>query len=115
MTLNIEIPEELDRHAHRIASAAVFGWVPPRPDGPAGQAVGALIADAVWHECGEDMGNMAQELDSLGTVSDLIRGLEGTLLDYATRARLYGASWEQVGKALGISRQAAQQRYGRNR
>lgn len=34
-------------------------------------------------------------------------------IDYnVKRARDMGATWEQVGAALGVSRQAAQQRYG---
>ena len=34
--------------------------------------------------------------------------------EWVVKARDAGASWEQIGHALGVSRQAAQQRFGRN-
>lgn len=39
--------------------------------------------------------------------------VESTQIVIADQLRREGASWADVGKALGISRQAAQQRYGR--
>lgn len=42
----------------------------------------------------------------------LARLAESRLIDIVHAARKNGASWSQIGRAIGVSKQAAQQRYG---
>lgn len=42
----------------------------------------------------------------------LARLADARLADIVASARKNGASWAQVGRAIGVSKQAAQQRYG---
>ena len=42
----------------------------------------------------------------------LARLAESRLIDFVAAARQNGASWSQIGRAIGVSKQAAQQRYG---
>src|SRR5512139_4124531 len=45
-------------------------------------------------------------------VADRLRGLADDLVeDYVEQARLHGRSWTEVGAVLGVTRQAAEQRY----
>jgi hypothetical protein len=41
----------------------------------------------------------------------VIRDLTEDLPIFVTKARMSGATWTQIGNALGVSKQAAQQRY----
>ncbi|ONI62644.1 hypothetical protein CSIV_14310 [Microbacterium sp. CSI-V] len=52
-------------------------------------------------------------LDSLQSAALRLEDLEADIRSFATIARENGASWTDVGDALGVSRQAAQQRFGR--
>lgn len=46
------------------------------------------------------------------SLAERLRGLADDLVDgYVEHSRLQGCSWAQIGEALGITRQAAQQRY----
>lgn len=42
-----------------------------------------------------------------------LRAAEGALAEAVAEARDDGATWAEVGRVLGVSRQAAQQRFGR--
>ncbi len=61
-------------------------------------------------------GNPCSHVDGALDVLDAIAGLRRQLVDQedfaALRARQHGATWEQIGAALGVSKQAAQQRWG---
>jgi hypothetical protein len=50
----------------------------------------------------------------LSKYADEAREVERLTADWVQKARDAGASWQQIGDALGVTRQAAQQRYGRN-
>jgi hypothetical protein len=55
------------------------------------------------------------DLDALGDLAALRDELDGHLTDAICllRHEPWSYSWEEIGAALGISRQAAQQRYGK--
>jgi hypothetical protein len=50
----------------------------------------------------------------LSKYAEEAREIERLTGEWVDKAREAGASWAQIGTALGISRQAAQQRFGRN-
>lgn len=50
----------------------------------------------------------------LSKYAEEAKEIERLTLDWVQKARAAEASWEQIGTALGVSRQAAQQRFGRN-
>lgn len=52
-----------------------------------------------------------RELDQLGDQIDRIREMEDYLPGLVKAARIAGASWEQIGVQLGVSRQAAWKAY----
>lgn len=43
---------------------------------------------------------------------DALELFDSEMLDVVTRARAEGATWDEVGDAVGLSRQGAQQHYG---
>lgn len=49
---------------------------------------------------------------SLAAASDLVRTADRTLHLFVTQEREAGSSWADIGRVLGISRQAAQRRFG---
>jgi hypothetical protein len=51
------------------------------------------------------------EIEALVALAELSAQVAATLDEQAMRARRSGVSWTTLGKALGISRQAAMQRY----
>lgn len=51
-------------------------------------------------------------LYDLGELTDQLRYREQRIIDNLQLARAGGASWTQVGRAAGLSRQGAQQRWG---
>jgi hypothetical protein len=51
-------------------------------------------------------------LTELGEMADRLRALERELADKVTLARTAGASWTQIGREAGLTRQGAQQRWG---
>jgi hypothetical protein len=77
-----------------------------RPDTPLGQLLTVARADTRRAE------TPAAVLEALAAVLELETFLERTTDDLALAARRDGATWEQIGSALGTSRQAAQQRWG---
>jgi hypothetical protein len=53
-------------------------------------------------------------LESIRWPLKAIRQEDARLHGYVQLARKEGASWTEIGKVIGISRQAAQQRFGKN-
>jgi hypothetical protein len=53
-----------------------------------------------------------QSLDHLSSFVSHLRNAEDAVEDAVQKARDEGASWSEIGVALGVTRQAAQQRYG---
>jgi cob(I)alamin adenosyltransferase len=76
-----------------------------RPNTPLGQLLTVARADTRRAE------TPAVALEALAAVLELETFLERTTDDLALAARRDGATWEQIGSALGTSRQAAQQRW----
>jgi hypothetical protein len=71
------------------------------------QLATAVIADAASDDPLDQLSAAARARDELDDLSD-------ALLDrFVERARAAGASWSQIGAALGVSKQAAQQRHSR--
>jgi hypothetical protein len=54
----------------------------------------------------------APELLAVAQVADNVRADEARLRDAVTAARNAGRSWNRIAVALGVSRQAARQRFG---
>jgi hypothetical protein len=55
-----------------------------------------------------------QPLAALRNSVAIIQAFTDDLPIFVNAARRSGATWEQIGDALGVSRQAAQQRYGQH-
>lgn len=53
----------------------------------------------------------AQDLRDVAELTDSMEQLEQRLVDAVRRARVNGKSWTKIAIALGVSRQAARQRY----
>jgi hypothetical protein len=51
------------------------------------------------------------DLRTLAEAVDVVRAGEGRVRDLVGRARANGRSWGEIGIALGVSRQAARQRF----
>ena len=67
-----------------------------------------LIASV--EESGDDP---LQRIEAAATIREQIEELSDELLDhFVKQARVDGCSWAQIGEALGVTRQAAQQRHG---
>lgn len=54
----------------------------------------------------------ADDLHQIADASETIRTDEARLREHIEIARAHGKSWNQIAVALGVSRQAARQRYG---
>jgi hypothetical protein len=54
----------------------------------------------------------APELATIAQVAESVRADEARLRDAVTAARNAGRSWNRIAIALGVSRQAARQRFG---
>ncbi len=52
------------------------------------------------------------DLRAIAQVVDALARDEARLTEAVTAARVHGRSWGMVARALGVTRQAAQQRYG---
>jgi len=58
---------------------------------------------------------LVSDIDHLAEILRVSRGkamYDKLMVDTVQAARLAGVSWERIGDVLGVSRQAAQQRYG---
>ncbi|GAA3405088.1 hypothetical protein [Pseudarthrobacter polychromogenes] len=54
-----------------------------------------------------------EALEAIGWPLKAIKQEEARLHGYVQLARNEGASWTEIGKVIGISKQAAQQRFGK--
>lgn len=62
-----------------------------------------------------DPDDVEQIVDFLAEVARLRRDLDGIEYQAVKLARTFGASWEDIGEGLGISRQAATGRFSKPR
>lgn len=60
-----------------------------------------------------DAERVQEYLDSVSRVVARRNALEREIAVCVSAARAAGVPWSQIGEALGVSKQAAQQRYGR--
>jgi hypothetical protein len=72
-------------------------------------AVRPLIAS--W-QADDESGELAPQLDALHALNALAAGVAVALGTQVSMSRYHGASWSDVGRALGVTKQAAQQRFG---
>jgi len=70
-----------------------------------------LYADTM-HQAIVEIAEAPTHLDALAGLRGLAAVTRATTDTTVLRARADGASWEEIGAQLGISKQAAQQRYG---
>lgn len=77
-------------------------WTPPADAG-----LTIAISDANEHH---QANNLNSELAALAEAQDHLDAWRATVVH---QAREKGYTWEAIGRALAISKQAAQQRYGR--
>jgi hypothetical protein len=54
-----------------------------------------------------------EDLRAIAEVADAMASDEARLTEAVERARAHGRSWTRIGVALGVSRQAARQRFAR--
>lgn len=73
------------------------------PDTPLGLVVALAQADATSHD---------DSLQALRDITALRHWLDEQTDDNALRARRSGATWQQIGSALGLTRQAVHLRWG---
>lgn len=69
-----------------------------------GYAFGFTITGQDWRD--------RSAVESLEDAAALRAGVDALIAARVERCRREGLSWAQIGNALGISKQAAQQRYG---
>jgi len=93
--------------------AADFGrWLVLCANGDADRL--AQLLDAVVVGCHTPVTARDQRenyLDTLWTLAGMQEVVTEATRSLVGTSRFYGATWEEVGKALGVTRQAAQQRY----
>ena len=53
-------------------------------------------------------------IDRLGILQDLVERASAARTDTVGEAWEYGHTWEEIGASLGVTRQAAQKRYGQS-
>jgi hypothetical protein len=54
----------------------------------------------------------AGDIESLGLMAELADTIDSSIRDAVTGLREHGYSWAEIGSRLGVTRQAAQQRWG---
>lgn len=64
-----------------------------------------------WTRTGQDWRERT-DLEAVGDTAALMAGVENLLQARVDAARRHGRTWQEIGDALGVSRQAAQQKYG---
>ncbi|SEG83860.1 Clp amino terminal domain-containing protein, pathogenicity island component [Thermomonospora echinospora] len=68
--------------------------------------------EAGQQEAGQEQPDRIARLKAAAATAEQLRGLADDLVEsYVEHCRLHGHSWTQIGTALGVTRQAAQQRY----
>lgn len=67
------------------------------------------IVAAYGRRVADDAGDIAE----LGTLGALAGDVDAMIASTVTGLRASGHTWQEIGDALGVTRQAAQQRYGR--
>ena len=72
--------------------------------------MGEQTMSALVHQAGDE-----DPLRALSAVAELQREVSRTEATTVRRARNSGASWEQIARALGVSRQAVHKKYGGTR
>jgi hypothetical protein len=74
------------------------------------RAVRALVAEA-GGPAGPAGGEPAALLTALGRLADLGERVEWAMLSLVGESRCQGLTWQAIGEALGVTKQAAQQRF----
>jgi hypothetical protein len=82
-----------------------------------GQALGAAAANAIIHDAMRDLVRRTGEDEltvgaALAATAALRDAADRKLFELVGFARSAGASWASIGEALGVSTQAAHQRFG---
>lgn len=54
------------------------------------------------------------DLEAVGDAACMIAGAERLMQTRVDMARRHGRTWQEIGDSIGVTRQAAQQRYGNN-
>lgn len=85
-------------------------WLAGDPDDDALRAARSAVLEAL-SGTGVDARSRAGLLAALGAVADLQERLDWALLALVGEGRAARLSWAELGSALGVSRQAAQQRF----
>ena len=121
----VRASRQVDRRGRPEAPASVafgIGVAPRAPTGP--EAPRARGDDVVGRVCDQDVvwRAAARVADALVRLEELaaartkarrvVDGLDEEVEVAVAHLRVDGASWAQVGRALGISRQGARQRFG---
>lgn len=83
------------------------------------------MADHWWEQCAEAFETWADNvhpadlepadtraLQTITRLTDLRKEIEAAIFDAVCEARRTGHTWSEIGVMLGVSKQAAQQRYG---
>lgn len=88
-------PKGAGRSARRIRQASEISHAQAK----------ALPTRPVWYVEGMALDEMQRCVKRIGNA-------EADLVDAVTAARELGVTWERIGRALGVTRQAAQKRFG---
>ena len=78
-----------------------------RPLASVVRALRGLVAESG----GRPVGQPESLLDALGRLAEIGERVDWALLSLVGEARARGVSWQAVGAALGVTKQAAQQRF----
>lgn len=79
------------------------------------QPIGSMLSDlAVILGPDPDLSARDYTLAILPTLAKMVQAVEDEARMYVRSAVEKGATWQQIGDALGVSRQAAHKRYGRH-
>jgi hypothetical protein len=70
------------------------------------------LGAAIFDGLSDDFGHVARQLDTLNALQVFHAALGREVADQARHAKARGATWEQIGKVFGTTRQAAQMRFG---
>ena len=88
----------------------------PRPYGRGAQPVGPVLPQAGHLPSAATAASLEARDRALGAVRELVEAQQRAqvvLIEQVALARRHGANWVEIGQALGVTRQAARQRFGR--